>query len=98
MLRLLPQQSLLEQVLHQQTGLGTVIRTLSVLQPLEARHLHLFVEQTLVIEVKFAIHSETHHPGQHMFVPASDQCNVLNSNIGSASTATTSAFTIKVNK
>jgi len=35
--------------------------------------------------------------GQHMYVPASDTgCNTLNSNIGSASTATTSAFTIKV--
>merc|ERR550519_2369507 len=34
--------------------------------------------------------------GQHMYIPASDQCNVLNANIGSASTATTSAFTIKV--
>jgi len=34
--------------------------------------------------------------GQHMYVPASSQCNVLNSNIGSASTASTSAFTIKV--
>jgi len=34
--------------------------------------------------------------GQHMYIPASPQCNVLNSNIGSASTATTSAFTIKV--
>jgi len=35
--------------------------------------------------------------GQHMYVPASDTgCNTLNGNIGSASTATTSAFTIKV--
>merc|ERR1719495_702953 len=34
--------------------------------------------------------------GQHMYIPASDQCNVLNANIGSSSTATTSAFTIKV--
>lgn len=34
--------------------------------------------------------------GQHMYVPASDQCNILNGNIGSASTATTSSFTIKV--
>jgi len=34
--------------------------------------------------------------GQHMYVPASSQCNVLNGNIGSASTAGTSAFTIKV--
>lgn len=34
--------------------------------------------------------------GYHMYVPASDQCNVLTSNFGSASTATTSAFTIKV--
>jgi len=34
--------------------------------------------------------------GQHMYVPAADQCNVLNANIGSASSATTSAFTIKV--
>ena len=31
-----------------------------------------------------------------MYVPASDQCNVLTSNFGSASTAATSAFTIKV--
>ena len=32
-----------------------------------------------------------------MYVPASDTgCNTLNGNIGSASTATTSAFTIKV--
>merc|ERR1719312_207971 len=35
--------------------------------------------------------------GQHMYVPASDTgCNTLNGNIGSASTTTTSAFTIKV--
>jgi len=34
--------------------------------------------------------------GQHMYVPASDQCNTLNAHIGSGSTATTSAFTIKV--
>jgi len=34
--------------------------------------------------------------GQHMYIPASDQCNVLNANIGSSSTATTSALTIKV--
>jgi len=35
--------------------------------------------------------------GQHMYVPASDTgCNTLNANIGSSSTATTSAFTIKV--
>ena len=34
--------------------------------------------------------------GYHMYVPASDQCNVLTSNFGSSSTATTSAFTIKV--
>jgi hypothetical protein len=31
-----------------------------------------------------------------MYVPASDQCNNLVSNFGSASTATTSAFTIKI--
>ena len=31
-----------------------------------------------------------------MYVPASDQCNILAANIGSASTATTAAFTIKV--
>ena len=31
-----------------------------------------------------------------MYVPASDDCNILGANIGSASTATTSAFTIKV--
>merc|ERR1719474_862841 len=34
--------------------------------------------------------------GQHMYVAASDQCNALSANIGSTSTATTSAFTIKV--
>jgi len=35
--------------------------------------------------------------GQHMYVPASDTgCNTLNGNIGAASTAGTSAFTIKV--
>jgi len=34
--------------------------------------------------------------GEHMYVPASDNCNTLSANIGSASTATTSAFTIKV--
>jgi len=34
--------------------------------------------------------------GSHMYVPASDQCNILAANIGSASTATTAAFTIKV--
>jgi len=34
--------------------------------------------------------------GYHMYIPASDQCNVLTSNFGSSSTATTSAFTIKV--
>merc|ERR1712106_1139757 len=34
--------------------------------------------------------------GQHMYIPASNQCNTLNGNFGSASTAGTSAFTIKV--
>jgi len=34
--------------------------------------------------------------GSHMYVPASSQCNTLSANIGSSSTATTSAFTIKV--
>ena len=35
--------------------------------------------------------------GQHMYIPASETgCNTLNGNIGAASTATTSAFTIKV--
>jgi len=35
--------------------------------------------------------------GQHMYIPASDTgCNTLNANIGQASTAGTSAFTIKV--
>jgi len=35
--------------------------------------------------------------GQHMYIPASDTgCNTLNANIGTASTAGTSAFTIKV--
>ena len=31
-----------------------------------------------------------------MYVPASDSCNILSANIGSGSTATTTAFTIKV--
>jgi len=31
-----------------------------------------------------------------MYVPASDQCNVLSANIGSTSTSTTGSFTIKV--
>ena len=34
--------------------------------------------------------------GHHMYVHASDQCNELSANFGSASTATTSAFTIKI--
>jgi len=34
--------------------------------------------------------------GQHIYVPASDQCNVLTSYFGTATTSTTSAFTIKV--
>merc|ERR1712106_1030729 len=34
--------------------------------------------------------------GQHMYIPSSPQCNVLNANFGSASTAGTSAFTVKV--
>jgi len=34
--------------------------------------------------------------GQHMYVPAADQCNVLSANIGSASTSTSTSFTIKV--
>jgi len=34
--------------------------------------------------------------GQHMFVDAADQCNVLSASFGSASTASSSAFTIKV--
>ena len=34
--------------------------------------------------------------GQHMYVHASPQCNVLNANFGSSSTATSSAFTIKI--
>ena len=34
--------------------------------------------------------------GYHMYVHASDQCNELSAVFGSASTATTSAFTIKV--
>jgi len=35
--------------------------------------------------------------GQHMYIPASDTgCNTLNANIGTGSTAGTSAFTIKV--
>ena len=34
--------------------------------------------------------------GQHMYVPASDQCNELSAVFGSGSTATTSAYTIKI--
>jgi len=34
--------------------------------------------------------------GHHLYVPASDQCNVLTSYFGTATTSTTSAFTIKV--
>lgn len=34
--------------------------------------------------------------GEHMYLHASPQCNVLTANFGSSSTATTSAFTIKV--
>jgi len=34
--------------------------------------------------------------GEHMYVPACDQCNVLASSFGSSSTATTSAFSIKI--
>merc|ERR1711970_725029 len=34
--------------------------------------------------------------GEHMYIPACDQCNVLTSTFGSSSTATTSAFSIKV--
>jgi len=34
--------------------------------------------------------------GQHMYVDAADQCNVLSASFGSASTATSSAFTIKI--
>ena len=34
--------------------------------------------------------------GEHMYIHASPQCNVLTANFGSSSTATTSAFTIKV--
>jgi len=36
--------------------------------------------------------------GYHMYVPASDQCNKLSGSFGSASTATTDAFTIKVSQ
>jgi len=36
--------------------------------------------------------------GYHMYVPASDQCNQLSAAFGSASTATTSAFSIKVSQ
>jgi len=37
--------------------------------------------------------------GQHMYIPASSTgCNILTANIGSGSTATTSAFTIKVSQ
>ena len=34
--------------------------------------------------------------GQHMYIPACDQCNSLASVFGSSSTASTNAFTIKV--
>merc|ERR1711962_439940 len=34
--------------------------------------------------------------GEHMYVPASDQCNVLSANIGSTSTSTTGSFSIKI--
>jgi len=34
--------------------------------------------------------------GQHIYVPASDQCNVLNSYFGTATTSSASAFTVKV--
>merc|ERR1712180_231701 len=34
--------------------------------------------------------------GEHMYVPASDQCNVLSANIGSTSTSTSSSFSIKI--
>jgi len=34
--------------------------------------------------------------GQHIYVPASDECNVLSSFFGTGTTTTTSAFTIKV--
>jgi len=34
--------------------------------------------------------------GQHLYVPASDSCNLLSANIGTGSSATTSSFTIKI--
>jgi len=34
--------------------------------------------------------------GQHLYVPASDSCNLLSANIGTGSSATASAFTIKI--
>merc|ERR1711962_78679 len=34
--------------------------------------------------------------GEHMYVPASDQCNVLSANIGRSSTATAGSFSIKI--
>ena len=34
--------------------------------------------------------------GQHMYLPASPQCNTLATHIGATSTATTSSFSIKV--
>merc|ERR1712180_25982 len=34
--------------------------------------------------------------GEHMYVPASEQCNVLSANIGSTSTSTTGSFSIKI--
>jgi len=34
--------------------------------------------------------------GEHMYVPASDDCNILSANIGSTSTSTTGSFAIKI--
>ena len=34
--------------------------------------------------------------GEHMYIPVCDQCNEITSSFGSSSTATTSAFTIKI--
>ena len=36
--------------------------------------------------------------GEHMYVPASDKCNLLTAHIGSTSTATTGSFSIKVSQ
>ena len=39
-----------------------------------------------------------YNTGQHMFVPASDQCNMVNIDIDTGSTSTTRKWQIKVNE